>query len=117
MASLVTSHSLTLSGLTPNTTYYYRVSSTDASNNTAKSPVSPADHDLHDSNRASGRYHGCDFTAGTSAPHAIPATANGELILPPTMGTEFNRSPVFRLVTGVQLPLDRRHGKCIRWGT
>ena len=34
---MVTSHSVTLSNLTPSTTYYYRVKSTDASNNTATS--------------------------------------------------------------------------------
>jgi hypothetical protein len=35
--AMVTSHSVTLSNLTPSTTYYYRVKSTDASNNTATS--------------------------------------------------------------------------------
>jgi hypothetical protein len=34
---LVTSHQVTLSGLTPNTTYYYQVSSTDSNNNHGKS--------------------------------------------------------------------------------
>ncbi len=36
-ASMVTSHSISLSGLTANTLYHYRVNSTDASNNTATS--------------------------------------------------------------------------------
>lgn len=36
-AALVTPHSLTLTGLTPNTLYHYRVNSTDASNNSASS--------------------------------------------------------------------------------
>jgi subtilisin family serine protease len=36
-ASMVTSHSVSLSGLTANTLYHYRVNSTDASNNTATS--------------------------------------------------------------------------------
>jgi phosphodiesterase/alkaline phosphatase D-like protein len=35
--ALVTSHSIVLTDLTPATTYYYRVKSTDASNNTATS--------------------------------------------------------------------------------
>lgn len=35
--ALVTGHSIVLSNLTPSTTYYYRVKSTDASNNTATS--------------------------------------------------------------------------------
>ena len=38
-----TSHSLKLTGLQLNTTYYYRVSSTDADNNTANSPPSGED--------------------------------------------------------------------------
>jgi phosphodiesterase/alkaline phosphatase D-like protein len=37
--ALVTAHSITLSGLTFGTTYYYRVSSTDASGNAATSPA------------------------------------------------------------------------------
>lgn len=36
-SAMLTSHSVTLSNLTPSTTYYYRVKSTDASNNTATS--------------------------------------------------------------------------------
>ena len=36
-SAMVTSHSVTLSNLSPSTTYYYRVKSTDASNNTATS--------------------------------------------------------------------------------
>ena len=38
-ATLVTSHSATLSSLTPGTTYFFRVSSTDAANNGATSPI------------------------------------------------------------------------------
>ncbi len=41
-AGLVTSHSLALTGLSPDTTYYYRVTSVDASTNSATSPASPA---------------------------------------------------------------------------
>ena len=37
--TLVTSHSLTLVGLTPNTVYFYRVTSVDASGNSASSPA------------------------------------------------------------------------------
>ena len=40
--ALVTAHSLVLSGLLPNTTYHYRVTSVDASTNSASSPASPA---------------------------------------------------------------------------
>ena len=41
--ALVTSHSVQLTGLQPSTTYHFRVSSTDAANNTATSPNPPAD--------------------------------------------------------------------------
>jgi hypothetical protein len=41
-ATLVTSHSVTLTGLTPGATYYYRVSSRDASGNNATEPPTPA---------------------------------------------------------------------------
>jgi hypothetical protein len=41
-AALVTSHALVLSGLLPATTYHYRVSSSDASSNTAIEPDPPA---------------------------------------------------------------------------
>ena len=39
---LVTSHSVQLTGLAPNTTYYYRVTSTDAATNSATDPDPPA---------------------------------------------------------------------------
>ena len=39
VGALVTSHSITLSGLSSDTTYYYRVTSKDAANNSATSPV------------------------------------------------------------------------------
>lgn len=39
--ALVTSHSVTLSGLAPGTTYYYRATSADAANNRASSPAEP----------------------------------------------------------------------------
>ncbi|MGE5570031.1 MAG: DUF4082 domain-containing protein [Rhodospirillales bacterium] len=40
-ATLVTAHSLTLTGLAPGTTYYYRVTSVDAASNSATSPAAP----------------------------------------------------------------------------
>ena len=40
-ASLVTGHSLTLTGLTTGATYYYRVTSADGAGNTATSPIPP----------------------------------------------------------------------------
>jgi len=43
-ATLVTSHSVTLSGLLPQTTYYYRVTSVDDASNTAFFPAAPAEN-------------------------------------------------------------------------
>lgn len=40
-AALVTSHNLTLTGLAPSTTYYYKVASTDADGNTSSAPEGP----------------------------------------------------------------------------
>ncbi len=41
-ATALTSHSIVINGLSANTTYYYRVTSTDASSNSATSPAPPA---------------------------------------------------------------------------
>ena len=41
-ATAVTSHSMSLTGLTPNTRYYYRVTSVDSLNRSVTSPASPA---------------------------------------------------------------------------
>ena len=40
--TLATAHSISLSSLTPGTTYFYRVTSVDAANNSATAPASPA---------------------------------------------------------------------------
>jgi len=45
-ASLVTSHSITLSGLSPTSTYYYRVTSTDEAGNSASMPEAPAEYNF-----------------------------------------------------------------------
>ena len=80
---LVLAHSLTLTGLTPNQTYYYRVSSTDASTNRASAPALPnppasfatPSATLIDTTSA-------DFGAGTpDANITITNAAGGELTL------------------------------------
>jgi hypothetical protein len=82
-STLVLSHSLTLTGLSPNQTYYYRVSSTDAGTNTASAPALPAppasfttpSANLVDTTVA-------DFGAGTpDAGVTIANTTGGELTL------------------------------------
>ena len=44
VATMVTSHSVTLTGLAPQTTYYYRVTSADDAANSASFPVAPAEN-------------------------------------------------------------------------
>jgi VCBS repeat-containing protein len=90
-AALVTSHNLMLTGLTLNTTYYYRVTSADAAGNAAIEPPTgqnPASFTtpaaaLIDTTAA-------DFAAGTPGICYISQTGNGELILGPTVGQEFS---------------------------
>jgi hypothetical protein len=102
-AALVTSHALTLSGLAPSTTYYYRVTSADAALNSATSPLPPsapasfatsgagASSTVTDSTLA-------DFSAGSTAgPVSIAQAGNGELILAPAVAAEFS---------GTSLPAD-----------
>jgi hypothetical protein len=91
--SLVSGHSVVLIGLTPNTTYYFRVSSTDGSANSATSPQPPAaprsfatpSAVLLDTTVA-------DFGAGSGTNTYVGQAADGEVILAPTVGAEFSGS-------------------------
>ncbi len=97
-ATLVTNHQITLTGLDPSTTYYYRVLSADAAANTATYPEPPAvplpfvtpGLSLVDTAVA-------DFTAGEAGACYISEMASGELLLAPTIGAEFD---------GTALPVD-----------
>ena len=99
-ATLATSHGITLSGLTGNTTYYFRVTSVDGFLNTATSPATPAPPASFATptppclvDRTSA-----DFALGTSgAGIAIAATGDGEVILSPALLQDFN---------GASLPAD-----------
>ncbi|MBZ5637409.1 MAG: Ig-like domain-containing protein [Acidobacteriia bacterium] len=92
-ATLVTSHSITLGGLSPATTYYYRVTSKDAANNSVTEPLvtsdplsfaTPAQICFTDATSA-------DFAAGTTgASTAVAETGDGEVILAPSEGAEFS---------------------------
>ncbi|MGX7678021.1 DUF4082 domain-containing protein [Jatrophihabitans sp. DSM 45814] len=96
VAGLATTHSVTLSGLAVNTRYYYRVTSADASGNSATSPASPAAAatyapavaPLTDSTTA-------NFAAGTVASTYASSDADGGVVLAPTTVAEF---------TGTTLP-------------
>ncbi len=89
-AGSVTSHSVTLSGLTANTRYYYRVTSVDGSGNSVTSPASPA---------AAATYipttvpvtdtADTDFAQGTVASTYVASNGGGEVTLAPTAATEF----------------------------
>ena len=93
-AALVTSHSLTLTGLAPNTTYYYRIVSRDAASNTATSP--PTDQSPNSFTTALSTLVDdtvADFSAGTPVTNTyVSEMQNGEVILSPTVGVEFSGS-------------------------
>ena len=96
--AFVTQHSLTLTGLTPNATYFFRITSLDAAGNAAVS-LAPSftmpGQTLHDTGSV-------DFLAGTRGTTCdasgqncvintyVAETGNGEVILAPTAGTEFS---------------------------
>jgi hypothetical protein len=84
-AADVTLHSITLTGLAPNTTYYYQVTSQDAADNSATSAeasfTTPAQA-LVDTSAA-------DFNASEANACYVSEMGNGELILPPAIGVEF----------------------------
>ena len=91
-SALETAHSITLTGLTPGTTYYYRVSSTDADNNMSTTPPT-ANAPLSFSTPATTTNFAdttvADFTAGTAGACYVAQTANGEITLAPAVGAEF----------------------------
>ncbi|PYR42224.1 MAG: hypothetical protein DMF93_06310, partial [Acidobacteria bacterium] len=98
--AFLTAHTLRLTGLQPNTHYYYRVVSADTAGNTASAqPVAgPAPNPMtppplpgfdmpqpmvHDTTSA-------DFSAGTLTNTYVSESIDGEVILAPTRGTEFS---------------------------
>ena len=93
-ASLATSHSLLLGGLSPSTTYHYRVTSADAAANTAESPVAPATLTFTTAAATCAADDSdVDFGAGSTAGGTyVSRTAEGEVILAPTVGAEFEGS-------------------------
>ncbi|MEQ1676155.1 MAG: N,N-dimethylformamidase beta subunit family domain-containing protein [Chitinophagaceae bacterium] len=87
--AFVISHSITVSGLTPGTTYYYQVSSTDCSSNTATLSVAnffvpyPVTTCLNDQ-------HTADFANGTTGTGTyISPKDGGEVILKPAIADDF----------------------------
>src|SRR6185295_17194147 len=91
--AFATVHSLPIAGLRPNTTYYYRVTSTDAAGNATTSPAPSftlPGPTLRDTAQT-------DFLSGSGTGVYASETHDGELILAPTVGTEFS---------GTALPTD-----------
>ncbi|HXT31510.1 MAG TPA: N,N-dimethylformamidase beta subunit family domain-containing protein, partial [Vicinamibacterales bacterium] len=89
-SAFVTQHSVPLTGLTPNTTYYYRVISVDRSGNEAKvnAPTfTVPGPTLRDTSAT-------DFAAGGGAGAYVSETGNGEVILAPSSGSEFSGTAI-----------------------
>ena len=95
---LVTSHSVQLTGLAPNTTYHYRVTSADAVTpmpNSSTSPEPPAAPRSFTTPSATFTDTTVsDFGAGTpDANTYVSETGNGEVTLKPAEGQEFSGGP------------------------
>ncbi len=93
-ATLVTSHSIAVTGLTAGVTYYYRVTSADALANSTTEPVPPATLNFtiplppcfQDQLEA-------DFNGGAQSNTYITNNPDGEVILKPTAAAEFTVLP------------------------
>ncbi len=84
----VTSHSVTLAGLSPSTTYYFRVTSTDGAGNTATTEA--GSFTMPAMVFAATDTTVADFGAGTiDGSVFIARSADGEVILSPSAGSEF----------------------------
>jgi hypothetical protein len=93
-ASRVTNHTITLTSLTNGTTYYFRVTSADASANAATQPASgnpPLNFMMPDICAADNTE--ADFGLGTKTNTYISAMQGGELILQPERAAEFSVLP------------------------
>ncbi len=88
-STLSTSHSITLTGLTQGTTYYYRVTSVDAQSNTASSPVAPATSNFTEN------------VVSVWSPASTPGNVDGGDTSALEIGMKF-RSDVAGTVTGVR---------------
>jgi hypothetical protein len=89
--ALAVSHSLDLTGLSPNTTYHYRVTSVDAASNSATDPEPPAEpRSFTTPVVCPADRTAAEFALGTpDANLAIALEGDGEVILKPASGTEF----------------------------
>ncbi|HEV8315895.1 MAG TPA: fibronectin type III domain-containing protein, partial [Vicinamibacterales bacterium] len=88
----VTSHNVTVSGLAPTTTYYYRVCSTDPLGNAGTAPpVGDPPRTFTTLSLSFIDTTFADFSAGTPGTSTyVSQTGDGEVILPPQVGAEFS---------------------------
>ena len=88
IAASTQTHSVTLTSLAPFTTYFYRVASVDGAGNTATSATFP--FTTPSTQLAATDTTVADFGAGTiNGQEYIAQTADGEVILSPSAGSEF----------------------------
>ena len=84
--AFTTAHSMLITGLAANTTYYFRVTATDATGNAAMAMApnvtlpGPTLRDTADE----------DFSAGMGAGTYVSAMGNGEVMLAPVVGADFS---------------------------
>lgn len=89
---LTTNHSVTLTGLTANATYYYRVQSTDRYGNTSTDPLTPGAPDsfVAAASPRKGDTSQAGFQAGTTGANTfVSKNGTGEVILKPALAYEF----------------------------
>lgn len=92
--ALVINHSITLTGLTQGSTYFYKISSSDCSNNTTVSNVAIFTIPFATSTCFQDNYKN-DFTQGTTGSDTYVSSKNdGEVILKPSTAEEFNGTSI-----------------------
>src|SRR5438067_1880798 len=99
-AAFVTQHTITLTGLTPNSTYFFRITSVDPAGNSAVTLApsftvpGPTLHDTATIDFAAGTPEtACDQNGQNCVPKTyISETSDGEVILAPAAGAEFSGS-------------------------
>jgi hypothetical protein len=95
--SMVTNHSITLTGLTLGTTYYFRVTSKDPANNSTTQPiiVNPALSFVMPAPPCAIDKTAADFNLGTTGANTVVALENdGAVILRPAVIEEFSGNAV-----------------------
>jgi methionine-rich copper-binding protein CopC len=90
VAGVVTSHSITLTGLAVNTRYYFRVTSADQSANSATAPAAPAAPSSYaPAVTPFSQTSIADFSTGSSVSTLVSGNGAGEVVLAPTASAEF----------------------------